>query len=660
MATDLEQLQVTLSAKADQFKQEMQSAVREFDRDANQIEQRNQQLSQSMNTSMQSASASAKFLAGALKSLLSVYAIQQFINAIKQANQELSDLGKKADDTRISAQNIAGLRLAGVGQGASTKEIDAALDHFTAQSKKTEEDAKGLYRALSQIDPAFATAFKSAPTQTERLNILSRAFGATNNETKKAQLAVNAFGTDNERVIRTVESAGGSLTTLADKARAAGIEIDDGLAKKAQEAQKQFDVLAEITAAKLTVAFGSLVPFLQSTVAEIGRIVDLINQAEKSTAGFFATAQKLLLLDKGGDKVGRNLNAPRGTPANPDYALPGEEANVPLPFRRPVGTGGSGGEPAFAGRENLGKSGAAKDDELDREEKRIQKQINALKGKAAAETEVGEAIGYAEAKTRLLEAAEASGRGKTAADKLEIERLAEAYGKYTNALKVANLEKDIFFEREQIGRTPEEQAIASRTRGMGAEDAKRLGDEMRRNQNLLEGKEMAGSFVKGLISDLENGVKAGQALENQLKRIADKLADKAIDSLISGLFGGLTGKGGLLGGVFGVPSQAGGGWAGHGPLVNVPASAFIGAKHFAAGGGIPAILHAGEIVLNQAQQKNVAQGLGPSKPISITHAPTISGLGMTQEQAFAFVTRSQKEFARNILPILNNAQRRYG
>jgi hypothetical protein len=166
---------------------------------------------------------------------------------------------------------------------------------------------------------------------------------------------------------------------------------------------------------------------------------------------------------------------------------------------------------------------------------------------------------------------------------------------------------------------------------------------MRTIQNLTEGKEMAGSFVKGLISDLENGVKAGQALENQLKRIADKLADKAIDSLISGLFGGLRGKGLFSWGgsrLCAYEAQAGGGWAGQGPLVNVPASAFIGAKHFAAGGGIPAILHAGEIVLNQAQQKNVAQGLGPSKPITITHAPTINGAGMTPEQVFGLVTRS--------------------
>jgi hypothetical protein len=43
---DLEQLSVTLSARIDDFKRGMQEAVREFDRDAGQIDQRNQQLAQ--------------------------------------------------------------------------------------------------------------------------------------------------------------------------------------------------------------------------------------------------------------------------------------------------------------------------------------------------------------------------------------------------------------------------------------------------------------------------------------------------------------------------------------------------------------------------------------------------------------------------------------
>ena len=106
--------------------------------------------------------------------------------------------------------------------------------------------------------------------------------------------------------------------------------------------------------------------------------------------------------------------------------------------------------------------------------------------------------------------------------------------------------------------------------------------------------------------------------------------------------------------------QAGGGWAGQGPMASIPSSAFIGARRFAEGGGIPAILHAGEIVLNRAQQKNVAASMGGGgPPINLTHAPTINGTGLSKEEVFSVIQRSQKEFARHIGPVLADWQRRY-
>jgi hypothetical protein len=679
---ELEQLSVTLSAKIDDFKRGMQEAVREFDRDAGQIEQRNLQLTQSMERSMGQSSATIKLFSGALKTLFSVYAVEQFISAIKRANEEMANLGKRADDTRISAQNITALRFAGIGQGADTKQIDAALDHFTAQSKKTEEDARGLYRALSQIDPAFSAAFRSAPTQTERLNVLSRAFGATSDETKKAQLSLQALGTDNERVISTFESAGGSLQTLADRAREAGIQIDDGLAKKAQEAQKQLDLMAEITSDKLKVAFAELVPFLQSTLEEISKIVDLINAAAASVQGFAGVAAKLLNLDRGGDKVQRNPNAPFGSAANPAITLPGEESPAGLPPRRPAGTGGSGGAPAFTGRPDLQKSEREKDDQFDREQKRIEKQIAALKGQAAAVGLVGEAAYKAEAAARLWEAAEEAGLKPTDALREKIDALADRLAKVKSAFQEAKLGSDLAFERSQIGRSADESAVQSRLRGSGVdpntEAGEKLADEMRTIKNLTDAKEGASSFIKGMISDMENGVRAGKALENQLKRILEKLSDKALDKLISGAFGGiggLFGGGGSYGasdfaaaetgaapGAFG-PGFASGGLVGRdGTPTWIPAAALRGARQFAIGGGVPAILHAGEIVLNQAQQKNVAQSMsqGPRGPINLTHAPVINGTGLSKEEVFSVIQRSQKEFSRQIGPIFSDWQRRYG
>jgi hypothetical protein len=107
-------------------------------------------------------------------------------------------------------------------------------------------------------------------------------------------------------------------------------------------------------------------------------------------------------------------------------------------------------------------------------------------------------------------------------------------------------------------------------------------------------------------------------------------------------------------------AQSEGGWAGSGPRMIVPAAAFRNAPKFMQGGGIPSILHPGEIVLNAAQQKNVAGSMTGGAKINLTHAPVINGTGLSKEEVFSVIQRSQKEFARHIGPIFSDWQRRYG
>jgi hypothetical protein len=678
MATDLEQLSVTLSAKIDDFKRGMQDAVRDFDSSANQIEQKNLQLTQSISRNMQESAASTKFLASALKQVLSVYAIEQFISAIKKANEAVADLGKQADDSRLSAQNIAGLHLAGIQEGAGTKEIDAALKHFTEQTKKTEEDARGLYRALGQVDPALVSAFRSAPTQTEKVNVLTQALNEAKNETQRFQVATNALGTDNQRVIAAFQRAGDDLNTLGQRARQAGIDIDDGITKRAQEAQKQLDLLSEVSADKLKTAFANLAPVLiyaLNFMQKIGTAMGLI----------YDTAVRMSNLRGSADEVAHvqppYMVGPDGTVHYAsEIATPGGgplPIEGPLPPRRPTGTGGSGGLPAYTGRENLQKAGGGESlNEYEREYNRLEKQTISLKGQAEALKQVGEEGYKAEAITRLKAAADEAGLKPSAALTAEINKQAEAYSQAKSAVDAVKASQDLIFQRAQLGRTADEQEVFSKLRGYhqdpDSEAGKALADQIRDIQNLTQGKEMASSFIKGLISDLENGVKAGKALENQLKRILEKLADKALDKLISGAFGGL---GGLFGGgggdvvtpPIGAPGAFGPGFA-SGGLVGrdgtptwIPAAALRGARQFQIGGGVPAILHAGEIVLNQAQQKNVAASMssGPKGPINLTHAPVINGTGLSKEEVFSVIQRSQKEFARQIGPIFSDWQRRY-
>lgn len=640
MATDIEQLSVTLSAKVDQFKKEMNDAVKEFDKGAGEIEKRNVQLTETMSRNMQSTAASVRLLSAALKSLVSVYAFQQLISGAITANEELSKLATTAGRLKISTDQLQSIGYAGkVLGGLSQADVGQGLEQLRLKASKELRDGEGelsrLFAAnnlkltdrngkLKDADAFLADAVKlivNADSELAKVNILEKLALPTEQWDKFLSQGLDA--------IKKAEGA----------AKAAGAIIDQELVQKAKEFDKfwnqafdNFSKKAKSTAVEAASAFREGLAIMKAVVeqgTDFQAIQDVANRQAKAGNTYLASLYQRYA----------NEARTRAAAAGLDTGEPGERSLT-------VGVGKPTVDP--------GKPKGAKADELDRAEKAIRRQTIALDAQAEALTKTGEQAAFLEAQTKLLETAQEAGIKVTAEKRAEIDRLSEAYAKATVHLREMKLNTDIAFEFQQLGRTSDEQAIATRLRGLdpAAQNTKQIADNLRTIQNLTEGKEMASSFVKGLVSDLENGVKAGRALENQLKRIADKLADKAIDTLISAAFGGLSKA------FFPVPTQAQGGWAGQGPHTMVPASAFIGAQRFAEGGGIPAILHAGELVLNQAQQKNVASGLG-GKNISITHAPTISGVGLSQEQVFAVVQRSQKEFARNIGPVLKNWERRF-
>jgi hypothetical protein len=184
--------------------------------------------------------------------------------------------------------------------------------------------------------------------------------------------------------------------------------------------------------------------------------------------------------------------------------------------------------------------------------------------------------------------------------------------------------------------------------------------------------EQAQLLGNSLISAFDKIGEKGTRATDIIKDMVKSLIRAAEQALILGtgpfanLFGtqGVQGQpGGLAGlavsGITSAFTHSEGGFIGTGPRVNVPTMAFAGAPQFATGGAIPALLHPGELILNAAQQRNVAGTMGMGR-INLTHAPVINGTGLSAEQVFSVVQRSQKEFARQIGPIFNDWQRRHG
>jgi hypothetical protein len=197
---------------------------------------------------------------------------------------------------------------------------------------------------------------------------------------------------------------------------------------------------------------------------------------------------------------------------------------------------------------------------------------------------------------------------------------AEAFGKSTEEIAKASKQQELLnqFEAQGVPITDQLRASIDATAENYGRLAKETEDAAKRQKEIVaamdEVRAISRDALGSLISDMVHGKSAAEALRDALGRIGDRLISSGVDKLIDGLFGEAGKAGGGLfgslfsglfsafedGGVVGVPG---------GRMVRAPLSAFVGAPHFAAGGAVPVIAHAGEVILNAAQQANVAAAI---------------------------------------------------
>ncbi|WWT40011.1 hypothetical protein [Nostoc phage Nsp-JY10] len=219
---------------------------------------------------------------------------------------------------------------------------------------------------------------------------------------------------------------------------------------------------------------------------------------------------------------------------------------------------------------------------------------------------------------------------------------------------VADLIDQLEFEQSIIAATDVEREVANALRraGAAATDEQRAKIEqlveatyaereaLKANKDAMqELQNVAKDVLGGIISDLRAGKSGADILANALDRVLSKLVDGALDSFIKNIFGGLSGggRGGLLGG-FIIPGilHSGGvaGKDGYGHGRAVSPSVFSGAKRYHSGGvaglapdEVPAILQRGEIVIPRGGKMR-----GGAETITVNLAADRSVIAETADQ----------------------------
>ncbi|WP_454917300.1 phage tail length tape measure family protein [Xanthobacter sediminis] len=146
-------------------------------------------------------------------------------------------------------------------------------------------------------------------------------------------------------------------------------------------------------------------------------------------------------------------------------------------------------------------------------------------------------------------------------------------------LREAQALDNLMFDRSQLGRTQAEQSVASmlRSNGMPIDFSSPIAQLALMNEHLRETRDLMSSAASGFAQDIMNGVGAGEAFSNMLKRVASQLMDMAVNQLVAQAFGGTSGGG--LGGVLGLLGIGGGGTVGA-----TTGATFVAGAH---SGGLP-------------------------------------------------------------------------
>lgn len=403
--------------------------------------------------------------------------------SLLSAVTSLAKLGDLSDDLRLPVNLIQALSVAADEARVPAEKLTEALKKFTEVSKQGEDDSKKFEKALGNIGQSFVKAFKDADTQEARLGIISNALKSTTDEVKRAQLSLQAFGTDNERVINLLGSGASAFETYRQNAQRLGLEINESMVRQAQAAKSELLLLSRVLSDQFTGAVNGLIPLLVKMLPALKAIA----LAAQAVGAVFATDESANvsqlqteldgLIDRwarlktarneleasGGetpnfarDQLRKFLGIDSGTLDDNLKTFDADIAKIQaridtvkkLIASRSAEAPGASDKPAFAPRPSL------EDDKLDRFDRaaeNIEKRTSSLLAETEAIDRGTEARERAKIAAQLLTVAEQVNKdakingGKATEEQIEvINRVAEAYGRAAAAIEQAHFPLQTF------------------------------------------------------------------------------------------------------------------------------------------------------------------------------------------------------------------------
>ncbi len=434
-----------------------------------------------------------------------------------------------------------------------------ALQYFGTLIGSGEDSAKVL-KEQQQLIEATAQAWGDAvPALQQYVDQLQRAADLKNLDDSLRVLSQQTIA----NVKTSVDDLRGSFANLTQDLRQAGeedqviINLEKAFNDFVKAAQEGKDVTSQVKTVNdaLSAAINSTgLPALSEWAASFNGVAT----AAANAAGQVEKLSNSALTAKlfGGDKLNplsplsiydgkvvSNDQNPQGTVVTDD----GRYVPIPTPSDRPSPYGFAEPKTNTAG---LKRNADAYRDLI----KNAHDRIDQMKLEAQTAGETGIAAETLSFKLKLLQDATDKGRTVTAAQRAEIEKLADAYKEAATAAATAKLQADLAFQQRQMGRSTLDQTVGSTLQQYGLPDDLNSYEAglIRANEQMKTARELAGDFVSTLTSGLRNGEGLWKSFGNAALSVLNKITDTLLNDVLNAIFqvnsAGSSG-GSLLGGL---------------------------------------------------------------------------------------------------------------
>ena len=208
-----------------------------------------------------------------LKGAMTLVTAVGFVTMAKEAAKSADAIGKFADRAGVTTSELQKMRFAFDLAGVGVEAVDKAFLTFGKRLGKARQGIGALQGGLKGGEEALLEKLKATNNVSEALNVMFKAMGEAESQTRKLAIADAAFGDAGLRMTAAFRDGSDAFFAAKKRAEELGLVIDERLIRNAEKMNDELTVTSEVLKLQFATAFLQAAPAITATAQATTELV---------------------------------------------------------------------------------------------------------------------------------------------------------------------------------------------------------------------------------------------------------------------------------------------------------------------------------------------------------------------------------------------------